>query len=62
MARAKAQASESWSRRPVGFPTTTRAALTRLRQSGRELQKEKRETGETVYRIAARAARSRKAA
>jgi hypothetical protein len=45
------------------LPHTTRAALTRLRQSGHELQKEKRETGETAYRIApARVARSRKAA
>src|SRR5215211_5920046 len=35
------------------LPQTTRAALTRLRQSGHELQKEKRETGETAYRIAA---------
>ena len=42
---------------------TTRAALTRLRQSGHKLQKEKRETGETAYRIApARVTRSRKAA
>ena len=45
------------------LPHTTRAALTRLRQSGHELQKEKRETGETAYRIApARVTRSRKAA
>jgi hypothetical protein len=46
------------------LPHTTRAALTRLRQSGHELQKAKRETGETAYRIAApaRGARSRKAA
>jgi hypothetical protein len=45
------------------LPHTTRAALTRLRQSGHELQKEKRETGETAYRIAsARVIRSRKAA
>jgi hypothetical protein len=46
------------------LPHTTRAALTRLRQSGHDLQKEKRDTGETVYRIAAPAgvARSRKAA
>jgi hypothetical protein len=46
------------------LPHTTRAALTRLRQSGHDLQKEKRDTGETVYRIAApaRVARSRKAA
>jgi Protein of unknown function (DUF3489) len=44
------------------LPHTTRAALTRLRQSGHELQKEKRETGETAYRITApRVARSRKA-
>ena len=43
---------------------TTRAALTRLRQSGHELAKEKRETGETSYRIAdaVRQTRSRKAA
>ena len=38
------------------LPHTTRAALTRLRQSGHELQKEKRDTGETAYRIAARPA------
>ncbi len=45
------------------LPHTTRAALTRLRQSGHELQKDKRETGETLYRIApARVTRSRKAA
>jgi Protein of unknown function (DUF3489) len=46
------------------LPHTTRAALTRLRQSGHDLQKEKRDTGETLYRIAApaRVARSRKAA
>ena len=46
------------------LPHTTRAALTRLRQSGHELAKEKRETGETSYRIAepARQSRSRKAA
>ena len=45
------------------LPHTTRAALTRLRQGGHELQKEKRETGETAYRIApARTTRSRKAA
>ena len=46
------------------LPHTTRAALTRLRQNGYELQKAKRETGETLYRIAApaRVARSRKAA
>ena len=46
------------------LPHTTRAALTRLRQSGLELAKEKRETGETAYRIAApvRQTRSRKAA
>ena len=45
------------------LPHTTRAALTRLRQGGHELQKEKRETGETAYRIApARVTRSRKAA
>jgi hypothetical protein len=42
---------------------TTRAALTRLRQSGHELLKEKRDTGETAYRVAApRLTRSRKAA
>jgi Protein of unknown function (DUF3489) len=35
------------------LPHTTRAALTRLRQSGHELEKEKRDTGETAYRIAA---------
>ena len=45
------------------LPHTTRAALTRLRQGGHDLQKEKRETGETAYRIAlARTTRSRKAA
>jgi len=46
------------------LPHTTRAALTRLRQNGHDLQKEKRDTGETLYRIAApaRVARSRKAA
>ena len=45
------------------LPHTTRAALTRLRQGGHELQKEKRETGDTAYRIApARMTRSRKAA
>ena len=46
------------------LPHTTRAALTRLRQSGHDLEKEKRDTGETLYRIAApaRVARSRKAA
>jgi hypothetical protein len=46
------------------LPHTTRAALTRLRQSGHELAKEKRETGETSYRItdAVRQTRSRKAA
>ena len=45
------------------LPHTTRAALTRLRQSGHDLQKEKRDTGETAYRIApARVTRSRKAA
>ena len=45
------------------LPHTTRAALTRLRQSGHRLEKTKGETG-SVYRIAkpARAARSRKAA
>jgi DNA-binding MarR family transcriptional regulator len=46
------------------LPHTTRAALTRLRQSGRELVKAKRDTGETSYRIAdpVRQTRSRKAA
>jgi Protein of unknown function (DUF3489) len=45
------------------LPHTTRAALTRLRQGGHELKKERRETGETAYRIApARTTRSRKAA
>src|SRR5215207_1538570 len=45
------------------FPHTTRAALTRLRQGGHDLQKEKRDTGETAYRIEpARVARARKAA
>ncbi|MFL5156015.1 MAG: DUF3489 domain-containing protein, partial [Microvirga sp.] len=46
------------------LPHTTRAALTRLRQSGHELQKDKRETGETAYRVAItmRQTRSRKAA
>ena len=46
------------------LPHTTRAALTRLRQAGHALDKAKRETGATVYRIAApaRASRSRKAA
>ena len=47
------------------LPHTTRAALTRLRQSGHELAKEKRETGETAYRVAspaARQTRSRKVA
>lgn len=34
------------------LPHTTRAALTRLRQSGHELAKEKRESGETSYRVA----------
>jgi hypothetical protein len=34
------------------LPHTTRAALTRLRQSGHELQKDKRDTGETSYRVA----------
>ena len=38
------------------LPHTTRAALTRLRQGGHDLQKEKRDTGETAYRIAARPA------
>ena len=46
------------------LPHTTRAALTRLRQSGHELAKAKRDTGETAYRIASavRQTRSRKAA
>jgi hypothetical protein len=45
------------------LPHTTRAALTRLRQGGHDLQKEKRDTGETAYRIGpARVARARKAA
>jgi hypothetical protein len=46
------------------LPHTTRAALTRLRQSGHELLKEKRDTGETAYRAAnpGRQTRSRKAA
>ena len=59
-----AQASGSLSRRTGWLPHSTRAALTRLRQSGHDLQKEKRDTGETLYRIAApaRVARSRKAA
>jgi hypothetical protein len=33
------------------LPHTTRAALTRLRQSGHELVKDKRDTGETGCRI-----------
>jgi uncharacterized protein DUF3489 len=50
-------AATSW------LPHTTRAALTRLRQGGHDLQKEKRDTGETAYRIEpARGARARKAA
>jgi len=46
------------------LPHTTRAALTRLRQSGHELVKDKRETGETFYRMSdpVRQTRSRKAA
>jgi bifunctional non-homologous end joining protein LigD len=46
------------------LPHTTRAALTRLRQSGHDLGKEKRDTGETLYRIAApaRVSGSRKVA
>jgi len=49
-------AATSW------LPHTTRAALTRLRQGGHDLQKEKRDTGETAYRIEpARMARARKA-
>ena len=46
------------------LPHTTRAALTRLRQNGHELVKDKRDTGETFYRIvnAVRPTRSRKAA
>src|SRR5215217_3227629 len=45
------------------LPHTTRAALTRLRQAGYILDKAKRETGVTVYHIAAPApaTRSRKA-
>ena len=55
---AELAAATSW------LPHTTRAALTRLRQSGHELAKEKRETGETSYRMpdAVRQTRSRKAA
>ena len=50
-------AATSW------LPHTTRAALTRLRQGGHDLQKEKRDTGETAYRIEpARVPRARKAA
>ena len=50
-------AATSW------LPHTTRAALTRLRQGGHDLQKEKRDTGETAYRIEpARVARTRKVA
>ena len=50
-------AATSW------LPHTTRAALTRLRQGGHDLQKEKRDSGETAYRIEpARVARARKAA
>jgi hypothetical protein len=45
------------------LPHTTRAALTRLRQSGLLIEKSKDEAGRTVYRIApAPVARSRKAA
>src|SRR3954468_13517320 len=45
------------------LPHTTRAALTRLRQGGHDLHKEKRDVGETAYRIEpARVARARKAA
>ena len=46
------------------LPHTIRAALTRLRQSGHELQKDKRDTGETSYRVAIPMlqTRSRKAA
>jgi hypothetical protein len=55
---AELAAAMSW------LPHTTRAALTRLRQSGHELAKDKRDTGETAYRIAnaVRQTRSRKAA
>src|SRR5215203_6108138 len=55
---AELAAAMSW------LPHTTRAALTRLRQSGHELSKDKRDTGETAYRItnAVRQTRSRKAA
>src|SRR4051812_41481654 len=50
-------AATSW------LPHTTRAALTRLRQGGHDLKKEKRDTGETAYRIEpVRVARARKAA
>ena len=50
-------AATSW------LPHTTRAALTRLRQGGHDLQKEKRDNGETAFRIEpARVARARKAA
>ena len=49
-------AATSW------LPHTTRAALTRLRQGGHDLQREKRDTGETAYRIEpARVGRARKA-
>jgi hypothetical protein len=41
------------------LPHSTRAALTRLRQTGHVVEKEKRETGETAYRIAAAPQRSR---
>jgi hypothetical protein len=46
------------------LPHTTRAALTRLRQTGHELVKDKRDSGETSYRTGnpVRQARSRKAA
>ena len=55
--RAELVAATGW------LPHTTRAALTRLRQGGHDLQKEKRDTGETAYRIEpARVARARKAA
>ena len=55
---AELAAAMSW------LPHTTRAALTRLRQSGHELQNEKRQTGETAYRVTnpTRQTRSRKAA
>jgi hypothetical protein len=55
---AELAAAMSW------LPHTTRAALTRLRQSGHELAKDKRDSGETSYCIGnpVRPTRSRKAA